>query len=106
MCGGAIISDFIPAGAAAAAVRARSCRLTAEYLWPVLKKGGSGNRLPKPARRDVIDLGDDFEADFREFKDDSDIDIDNDDDDDGLHVDVKPFAFAASKPSKSMSRGN
>ncbi|KAK7285687.1 hypothetical protein RJT34_20465 [Clitoria ternatea] len=65
MCGGAIISDFIPA-----AVTARSRRLTAEFLWPDLNKRSSGN----PLRPGVIDLDDDFEADFREFKDDSDID--------------------------------
>ncbi|KAL1313412.1 hypothetical protein AAHE18_16G110400 [Arachis hypogaea] len=92
MCGGAIVSDFIPA---AAAVTARSRRLTAEYLWPDLKKGSSGKRVPKAA---VIDLDDDFEADFREFKDDSDIDIDDDEDD------AKPFAFAAAKAPKSISR--
>lgn len=72
MCGGAIISDFIPAAAIAG-----SRRLTADYLWPDLKKRKS-------------DLDVDFEADFRDFKDDSDIDDDDDD-----HQ-VKPFAFAAS----------
>ncbi|MED6204742.1 hypothetical protein PIB30_011715 [Stylosanthes scabra] len=93
MCGGAIISDFIPA---AAALTAKSRRLTAEYLWPDLKKGSSAKRVPKAA---VIDLDDDFEADFREFKDDSDIDIDDDEDD------AKPFAFAAAKAPKSISPG-
>ncbi|KAK7338211.1 hypothetical protein VNO77_18813 [Canavalia gladiata] len=79
MCGGAIISDFIPA-----TVSSTSRRLTADYLWPDLKKRSSG----KPFRSEIIDLEDDFEADFREFKDDSDIDINDD-------HDVKPFAFAA-----------
>ncbi|KHG20734.1 Ethylene-responsive transcription factor RAP2-12 -like protein [Gossypium arboreum] len=36
MCGGAIISDFIPP--------ARLRRLTADYLWPDLKKSGSKKR--------------------------------------------------------------
>ncbi|CAJ1976069.1 unnamed protein product [Sphenostylis stenocarpa] len=77
MCGGAIISDFIPA-----AVAAKSRRLTADYLWPDLKKQTS----------EVIHLDDDFEADFREFKDDSDIDDDHQ---------VKPFSFSASSPRPS-----
>ncbi|KAI9085820.1 hypothetical protein K1719_032234 [Acacia pycnantha] len=82
MCGGAIISDFIPAAVVAAAGRGggRARRCTADYLWPNLNKIGS--------------------ADFREFKDDSDIDVDEDD------VDVKPFASSAIKPSKKpLSRG-
>lgn len=101
MCGGAIISEFIPAAAAAAG---RSRRLTAEYLWPDLKKTGSGRRFSKPMRPDaVIDLDADFEADFREFKDDSDIDEADEDD---LMVDMKPFAFSATKPAKKLpSRG-
>lgn len=74
MCGGAIISDFIPP-----AQTARSRRLTADYLWPDLKKP-----------TDVIDLDAEFEADFQQFKDDSDIDEDDDDDA------AKPSAFAAS----------
>ncbi|KAK7397506.1 hypothetical protein VNO78_18681 [Psophocarpus tetragonolobus] len=81
MCGGAIISDFIPA-----AVTAGSRRITADYLWPDFKKRNS-------------DLDDDFEADFREFKDDSDLDFDIDIDD---HRQVKPFAFAAS-PRRSST---
>ncbi|XP_028763290.1 ethylene-responsive transcription factor RAP2-12-like [Neltuma alba] len=102
MCGGAIISDFIPAAAAAAAAgRGRSRRLTADYLWPDLNKLGSGGRFSKPLKSEaVIDLDDDFEADFREFKDDSDIDVDEEDD-------VKPFASSATKPSKKpLSRGS
>ncbi|WVZ20532.1 hypothetical protein V8G54_007854 [Vigna mungo] len=76
MCGGAIISDFIPA-----AVTARSRRITAGHLWSDLKKRTS----------EVIHSDDDFEADFRDFKDDSDIETDVDAD----HQ-VKPFAFSAS----------
>lgn len=108
MCGGAIISDFIPAAAAAAARRGggRSRRLTADYLWPDLNKIGSGRRVSKSLKPEtVIDVDDDFEADFREFKDDSDVDVDEDDDD--LMIDVKPFASSAIKPSKKpLSRGS
>lgn len=91
MCGGAIISDFISTP--------RSRRLTADYLWPYLKKSGSGKRLSKPHRSDIFDLDDDFEADFQEFKGESDVDVDVDDD----FVDVKPLAFSANK--SSFSRG-
>lgn len=94
MCGGAIISDFIPAATAA-----RSRRVTADILWPNLGKASSRKRFSKPI------LDDDFEAGFREFKDDSDIDEDEDEDDDVL-VSDKPFGFAPSKPSKSLSRGS
>ncbi|XP_057535672.1 ethylene-responsive transcription factor RAP2-12-like [Amaranthus tricolor] len=73
MCGGAVISDYIPPG--------RSHRLTADYLWPDLnavntKKGNNG--YSKPLRSGVINLEEDndddqaFEADFLDFKDDSD----------------------------------
>ncbi|KAI9109510.1 hypothetical protein K1719_019564 [Acacia pycnantha] len=103
MCGGAIISDFIPAAVVAAAGRGggRARRRTADYLWPDLNKIGCSRRFFKPLKPEtVIDLDDDFEADFREFKDDSDIDVDEDD------VDVKPFASSAIKPSKKpLSRG-
>lgn len=109
MCGGAIISDFIPAAAVAAAGRGgRSRRLTADYLWPDLSKlVGSDRKFCKPLKTEsVIDLDDDFEADFREFKDDSDVDVDEDDDDD-LVIDVKPFAVSGGKASKRsiLSRG-
>ncbi|URE27327.1 hypothetical protein MUK42_16349 [Musa troglodytarum] len=63
MCGGAIISDLIPA--------ARSARrLTAGYLWPDLKKGGASGAKKKRRsgnRRAVEETEDDFEADFQEF---------------------------------------
>lgn len=79
MCGGAIISDFIPPG--------RSRRLTADFLWPNLKKSTGGRRSSKV---------DDFEADFQDFKDDvSDVDVD--DDDEVVVTDVKPFAFSAAR---------
>ncbi|KAK5792446.1 ethylene-responsive transcription factor RAP2-12 [Gossypium arboreum] len=97
MCGGAIISDFIPPS--------QSRRLTADFLWPDLKKSGlkkgSGKRYSKP----VIDLGDDFETDFQEFKDEES-DIDDYDVDDVL-ADVKPFAFnATKKPASAVSHGS
>jgi hypothetical protein len=46
--------DFIPT--------AKSCRLTADYLWPDLKKA-------KKAKKSTIEIEDDadFEADFQEL---------------------------------------
>nr|ACI46677.1 dehydration-responsive element binding protein [Galega orientalis] len=87
MCGGAIISDFIPAAAALGGSR----RVTADILWPNLRK---------PGTRKSFLLDDDFEAGFREFKDDSDFDDDEDEDDN-----VKGFTFGSSKSSKSFSKG-
>jgi len=89
MCGGAIISDFIPA--------ARSQRVTADLLWPDLKKSSSGKRFyaGRPLRSEIFGLEDDFEADFQEFKDESDVDDDED------MVDSKPFAFSAGKSSST-----
>ncbi|GMI82178.1 ETHYLENE RESPONSE FACTOR 74, related to AP2 12 [Hibiscus trionum] len=91
MCGGAIISDFI--------APTRSRRLTADFLWPDLKKSvsekGPGARYSKP----VFGFADDFEADFQDFKDE-DSDVDNYDVDDVL-VDSKPFAFSATKKTSS-----
>ncbi|XP_030523961.1 ethylene-responsive transcription factor RAP2-12 [Rhodamnia argentea] len=92
MCGGAIISDFIP--------NPKSRRLTADFLWPDLKRS-PGKQSRNPARSEVVDLvDDDFEADFQGFKDDSDVEGDFDDE---VGADVKPFAFsaAASKPRSS-----
>ncbi|KAK8551339.1 hypothetical protein V6N13_119809 [Hibiscus sabdariffa] len=91
MCGGAIISDFI--------APTRSRRLTADFLWPDLKKSdskkGSGKRYSKP----VFDFADDFEADFQGFKDEeSDVD--------DVLADIKPFAFSATKKtSPTVSQG-
>jgi len=96
MCGGAIISDFIPATAAVGASR----RVTADILWPSLRKNG----LKKPFL-----LDDDFEAGFREFKDDSDFDEDEDaEEDEGLMLGVKGFAFSSgnNKSSRTFSRGS
>ena len=103
MCGGAIISDFIPAGPAG-----RSRRVTADILWPNLRTSGKGKPFSKPL------LDDDFEAGFREFKDDSEIEEDDDEDEDDdvdMMVGVKGFGISRSnsnfnKGSKSLSRGN
>lgn len=77
MCGGAIISDFISAPS--------SRRLTADFLWPDLKKWSGDHSKGQAGSEVVADNG--FEADFRDFKDEVD-------------ADVKPFAFSAtaSKP--------
>nr|ADP37417.1 ethylene-responsive-element-binding factor 2 [Petunia x hybrida] len=84
MCGGAIISDYIPPNRT-------SRRLTAELLWgrsDLSKKSKNpSNYHSKPLRSQIVDLDDDFEADFQEFKDFSD------------DEDVKPFAFSAPKQS-------
>ncbi|XP_058226902.1 ethylene-responsive transcription factor RAP2-12-like [Rhododendron vialii] len=92
MCGGAIISDFI--------APARSRRLTADYLWPsdAKKKKNPCNYFSKPLRSEIVDLeGDEFEADFQDFKDHSDDEDQND-------FGVKPFAFSASN-SSGLSHG-
>ncbi|KAL2501027.1 ethylene-responsive transcription factor Related to AP22-12-like [Forsythia ovata] len=71
--------------------------LTADLIW---RTGGNadlingkkkipGNYHSKPLRsKSVVDIDDDFEADFQEFKDYSD---------DGVEIDVKTFAFSTSK---------
>ncbi|KAL9387622.1 hypothetical protein Peur_020746 [Populus x canadensis] len=91
MCGGAIISDFI-----APTTTARSSRrLTSGFEWLELKKPFNSKHL-KPV---VADPEDDFEADFQEFKDESDVDEDYD-----VFADAKPFAFSASasEPAKKL----
>uniref|UniRef100_D6MKM9 Transcription factor n=1 Tax=Lycoris longituba TaxID=272140 RepID=D6MKM9_9ASPA len=72
MCGGAIISDFIPPS--------RSRNLTADYLWPNLNKGKN--------KKKSFGFEDDFEADFNEFEDESE-------EGESEAVDVKPFKFGA-----------
>uniref|UniRef100_A0A7N0RH11 AP2/ERF domain-containing protein n=1 Tax=Kalanchoe fedtschenkoi TaxID=63787 RepID=A0A7N0RH11_KALFE len=91
MCGGAIISDFIPSAS-------RSRRLTADFLWPAAGAKKTG-RFAKPApKTEVIDVDDDedddddFEADFKGFRDEEDDDV---------AVDVKAFPFTASKSAAS-----
>ncbi|KAL0691109.1 hypothetical protein Bca4012_090788 [Brassica carinata] len=95
MCGGAIISDFIPPPS--------SRRVTSEFLWPDLKKS-KGKASKK--RSDFFDLDDEFEADFQGFEDD-DASFDcEDDDDDDVFAKVKPFVFTATtKPVASPPTG-
>ncbi|KAK4790793.1 hypothetical protein SAY86_031206 [Trapa natans] len=91
MCGGAIISDFIPSS--------RSRRPSAaDFLWPDPKWPASGKGFSKPPRSDIVDVDDGFEADFLGFKDESDVEED---------LDVKPFAFSAtSKPRHPKAKSN
>ncbi|MQL81560.1 hypothetical protein Taro_014030 [Colocasia esculenta] len=87
MCGGAIISDFIPPP--------RSRKVTPEYLWPGLK--GESLLCDSKQKRKKAPLAseeDDFEADFKQFGDDSEVD---DDEYEVEVLDVKPFAFAVAK---------
>ncbi|KAM6547228.1 hypothetical protein CsatB_018904 [Cannabis sativa] len=68
---------------------------------PDLKKSNSGKRFSKKShlRSEIVDLDDDFEANFQGFKDESDVEYFDDD-----VVDVKPFALTArNKPT--VSRG-
>lgn len=78
MCGGAIISDFIPTS--------RSRRPSADYLW---SGAGAGNGYSKPLRSEIVDVDDDFEADFQVFNGDSD---------DEEEV-IKPFGLSAASKS-------
>ncbi|XP_042051831.1 ethylene-responsive transcription factor RAP2-2-like [Salvia splendens] len=93
MCGGAIISDFV------APASRSSARLTADLLWGSAvagldRKKNRGSYRSKHMRSAlIVDLEDDFEADFQEFKDHSDSE-----DEIGAK---KPFAFSASKSSGS-----
>jgi EREBP-like factor len=82
MCGGAIISDFIPT--------TKSRRLTADYLWPDLKKA-------KKAKKSTVEIEDDadFEADFQEFSV-TGIESDGEDDDVVEITGPKSFFFSAS----------
>ncbi|KAL3610454.1 hypothetical protein D5086_001474 [Populus alba] len=92
MCGGAIISDFIPP-----TTTARSSRRLAEgFEWLGMKKPFNNKKYSKPV---VTNLDDDFEADFQEFKDESDVDENSD-----VFVDAKPFSFSApaSAPAKKQ----
>ncbi|KAM7471904.1 hypothetical protein LguiA_010087 [Lonicera macranthoides] len=88
MCGGAIISDIIAPSS--------SRRLTADLLWNTALKKNPRNYYSKPLRSDVIiDLDDEFEADFQGFKDFSGDEVEE----------VKPFAFSASQKSV-IARGS
>ncbi|KAL3632857.1 hypothetical protein CASFOL_025841 [Castilleja foliolosa] len=98
MCGGAIISDFI------APASRSSRRLTAELLWGAgtsadlnKRKNNPRNYHPKPRRSEpIVDLDDDFEADFQDFKDCSEAEGE---------IDVKK-AFALSASKNSCLKGN
>ncbi|EOA38069.1 hypothetical protein CARUB_v10009538mg [Capsella rubella] len=96
MCGGAIISDFIPPP--------RSRRVTSEFIWPDLKKNAKGSKKSSKKRSSFFDLDDEFEADFQGFKDDSFVDCDDDFDVGDVFADVKPFVFGATpKPAVSAA---
>lgn len=98
MCGGAIISDFIPPAPS-------SRRVTSEFIWPDLKNKGkaSKKRSNNKKRSNFFDLDDEFEADFQGFKDDdSSFDCEDDFDVDDVFANVKPFVFTATtKPVAS-----
>ena len=83
MCGGAIISDFI--------APTRNRQLIENLLWPSDLKKNHSNYHSKPLRSEIDD---DFEADFQDFKDDSDAEDSN----------FKSFVFSASK--SGVSDGN
>ena len=91
MCGGAIISDFIPTPVS-------SRRPIADYIWPHLNKGGGGGGK-KGRKHEVVEIDDDFEADFEDFKDESE-------EDEEEEIDVKPFAFTAKAPFSGGNRRN
>ncbi|KAG7595164.1 AP2/ERF domain [Arabidopsis thaliana x Arabidopsis arenosa] len=92
MCGGAIISDFIPPP--------RSRRVTSEFIWPDLKKNLKGSKKSSKYRSNFFDFDAEFEADFQGFKDDSSIDCDDDFDVGDVFADVKPFVFTSTpKPA-------
>ncbi|RRT79140.1 hypothetical protein B296_00024896 [Ensete ventricosum] len=80
MCGGAIISDFVPA----------SRRVTAEQLWVGRERG----KLKKGRQWDDDD---DFEADFRDFNDEAE-----EDEFDGGETEAD-FVFGSKAP---FTRGN
>ncbi|KAF8048023.1 hypothetical protein N665_2721s0004 [Sinapis alba] len=96
MCGGAIISDFIPPPS--------SRRVTSEFLWPDLRNKGKASKKRSKKRSDFFDLDDEFEADFQGFNDDASFDCEDDFDvdDDEVFAKVKPFVFTATtKPVAS-----
>lgn len=87
MCGGDIISGYIPPSA-------QPWRVTAGVLWPHLIKGksyGSEKKLAKAPTVEIEDDDDEFEADFQEFEAKFD---------EVEAFDVKPLSFP-SKPAGS-----
>ncbi|KAJ1698651.1 hypothetical protein LUZ63_007163 [Rhynchospora breviuscula] len=98
MCGGAIISDYIPSAG-------RSRRVTADYLWPELKRQKSSSKIEK-GKSSIGQFGsfDDFEADFEEFEQHSDEEFEEGSFDEFEKIiDLKPFAFE-SKSTISRER--
>ncbi|CAE5960162.1 unnamed protein product [Arabidopsis arenosa] len=96
MCGGAIISDFIPPP--------RSRRVTSEFIWPDLKKNVKGSKKSSKNRSNFFDFDAEFEADFQGFKDDSSVDCDDDFDVGDVFADVKPFVFTSTpKPAATTA---
>jgi EREBP-like factor len=102
MCGGAILSDFIPSAG-------RSRRVTADYLWPELKRPKKSSKIQNgKALFDEFGSYDDFEADFEDFEQDSvgdfEKELSNDFDEDEFEkiLDVKPFSFDS---KSTISRG-
>ncbi|KAL0719483.1 hypothetical protein Bca4012_068807 [Brassica carinata] len=95
MCGGAIISDFIPPPS--------SRRVTGEFLWPDLKRNkGKVSKKRSKKRSNFFDLDDEFEADFQGFEDEASFDCEDDFDVDDVFAEVKPFVFTATtKPVAS-----
>nr|WAK86022.1 transcription factor ERF61 [Nothapodytes nimmoniana] len=91
MCGGAIISDSI-------LQPGRAHRLIADLLWGKsdFHQRNPANYYSKPLRSEIIDidLDNEFEADFQEFKDHSHDESD----------DLNPIAISSSK--NSISRGS
>ncbi|GFP85743.1 ethylene-responsive transcription factor rap2-12 [Phtheirospermum japonicum] len=89
MCGGAIISDLVPPASRS------SRRLTAELLWGSAALGLNKKKKIPGISQPIIDLEDEFEADFQDFEDYSEGEEE---------IDVKkPFVFSASK--KPGSKG-
>ncbi|CAA7401179.1 unnamed protein product [Spirodela intermedia] len=82
MCGGAILSDLIPT--------AKSRRLTPDLLWPDLKEDSLYGSKHRKKRAHLLVEEDDFEADFQEFKDDSE-------EEEEELFDSQPFAFGSPK---------
>ncbi|KAK9099614.1 hypothetical protein Syun_026659 [Stephania yunnanensis] len=91
MCGGAIISDFISPASGS------SRRLTADYLWPDLRRSAGKYGLGGGDDRDV----DDFEADFQEFNEKTD----DEGEEKVINGDVKSLSSFPAK-SEQISKGS
>ncbi|KAJ0515074.1 putative transcription factor AP2-EREBP family [Helianthus annuus] len=95
MCGGAIISDLI-----APSVN-KSRRLTAADLLLTQSDffKNPSKCYSKPLRSEIFDLEDEFEADFRGFKDEVEAQVE-------AEHRLNPYNFSASKGSAASSRGS